>query len=159
MAGLNIKNKRVNMDVYEHRLIKVDSPRDMDQRQEFFINKAAQVAYRSPCLHQHGAVIVNRNTDEILATGYNKMEMHYEHMFSLHAEVDAIRKVKKHVDLTNAEMYVVRIGPPCQPLKMSRPCTECEKFILKRGIGKVYYSWGDCIDYGDKKFTNFKEKK
>jgi deoxycytidylate deaminase len=69
------------------------------------------------------------------------------HGFSIHAEVDALTKVKGRKNiLSEAELYVARIGKfnPAAPstfcLKYSKPCRECSKAILKQGIRKVYYS-------------------
>ena len=92
--------------------------------------------------HKHGAIIVHDNV--VISSGFN---YHYEHMChkkSIHAEVDALLNVRgrrRHV-LSEAEMYVVRIGTKSMdcPLKYSRPCCDCQKAIMKYGIPKVYYS-------------------
>jgi deoxycytidylate deaminase len=120
-------------------------PKDPDDRQEYFLKKAAQLAFRSNLSQRHGCLIVNPQTDEVLSTGYNHTYIHMYHKFSCHAEYDALRKIKKTFDLSNAEMYVVRIGPESlgNPLKLSKPCDGCTKLILKANIGKVYYSWSD----------------
>ena len=90
---------------------------------------------------RHGCVIVKDG--EIVSKGYNHAGKHLCHTFSYHSEVDALRKVKRNVDLSTAEMYVVRIGSERMgtPLKFSRPCLGCTEAILKAGVGKVYYSW------------------
>lgn len=116
--------------------------RDCDTRQEHFLKKAALVATRSCMNHRHGCLIVNRN-GEVLAEGYNSVNMHMCHMYSVHAEVSCLNKVKKNKRLLNdCEMYVVRIGTDNMgcPLKYSRPCPECTKAIVKSGIKKIYYS-------------------
>lgn len=118
-------------------------PKHPDERQEYFLKKAAQIAFRSNLVQRHGCLIVNSQTDEILSSGFNHTYIHMYHKFSCHAEYDALRKVKKTFDLSNAEMYVVRIGPNGAYLKMSKPCEGCKKLILKANIGKVYYSWSE----------------
>lgn len=114
--------------------------KDMNERQFIFFKKAAQHAYRSNLTQRHGCVVVLN--DEIISTGFNHTYVHLYHKFSLHAEVDALRKIKRNVDLSNAELYVVRIGPESKgsPLRMSKPCDGCEKIIFKSKVGKVYYS-------------------
>lgn len=132
-------------------------PKDSTERQNYFLNKAAQLAIRSNLNHRHGCVVVNGQTNEIISTGFNHTSEHMFHSFSMHAEIDALRKIKKNVDLTTAEMYVVRIGPESlgNPLKLSKPCEGCAKQILKVSIGKVYYSWSD-IDYDPKSINKYK---
>lgn len=121
----------------------VYDPRECDERQEFFLKKAAQLAMKSDMTHRHGCVIVDSKTDEIISTGYNRKATHMYHTFSRHAESEALRKLKKSMDSSNLEMYVVRVGPESlgHPLKMSKPCEGCSRQILKSGIAKVYYSW------------------
>lgn len=118
-------------------------PKIPDERQQFYLKKAAQMALKSDLLHRHGCVIVNAHTDEILSSGYNHNCIHMYHKFSCHAEYDALRKIKRTFDLSNAEMYVVRIGTQRMghPLKLSKPCEGCTKLIMKAQIGRVYYSW------------------
>lgn len=118
------------------------SPKNTTDKQEFFMQAAAKVAQKSTMTHQHGAVIVVDNV--IISSGFNYVYEHMCHMNSIHAEVDALLKVKgvKKTQLTDAEMYVVRIGPKtlCEQLKYSKPCCSCQKAIAKYGIRKVYYS-------------------
>lgn len=114
-------------------------PREPTNRQQFYMNKAAQLAYRSNMSHKHGCLIVNN--DEILSSGYNHTYIHMYHRYSCHAEYEALRKIKKNTNLANAEMYIVRIGT--NHLKLSKPCDACTKLIMKANIGKVYYSYGE----------------
>ena len=115
-------------------------PKDSTIRQNNFLNKAAQLALRSNMNQRHGCVVVLN--DEIISCGWNHNYNYMYHNFSIHAEMDALRKIKKNVDLSVAEMYVVRIGPhKYSPLKLSKPCECCTKGIIVRNIGKVFYSW------------------
>jgi deoxycytidylate deaminase len=109
------------------------------------MEQAVKMAKKSTMEHKHGAVIVHNN--EIIATGFNYRKYYMCHGFSIHAEVDALTKVKGRKNiLSEAELYVARIGKfnPASPgrfcLKYSKPCRECSKAILKHGIRKVYYS-------------------
>ena len=118
-------------------------PKEPNDKQEFYLRKAAQLAHRSNLLHRHGCIIVHSQTGEILSSGFNHTCIKMHCKYSCHAEYDALRKIKKTFDLTNAEMYVVRLGP--DGLKLSKPCEGCTKLIMKAQIGKVYYSWSELI--------------
>lgn len=119
-----------------------------NSRQHFFMQQAIKMAKKSTMLHKHGAVIVHNN--EIIATGFNYPQYYMCHGFSIHAEVDALTKVKGRKNiLAEAELYVARIGkfnPSCPSsfcVKYSKPCKDCSKAIMKHGIRKVYYSTTD----------------
>jgi deoxycytidylate deaminase len=117
--------------------------------QEFFLRYAANIATYSNVLHnRHGCVIVQNG--EIIAEGYNHYVKHFEHAFSMHAEVHAISKLKKKILNNECELYVVRIGTSGMghPLKYSKPCENCTNAIVKSGIRKIYYSTND--DFEDK---------
>lgn len=121
------------------------SPKSSSERQTYFLQCAAKVATKSTMEHKHGAVIVHDNI--IIASGFNYVYEHMYHIRSIHAEVDALLKVKsrgKHF-LSEAEMYVVRIGTSKMmcPLKYSKPCSGCQKAIHKYGIKRVFYSTND----------------
>lgn len=91
--------------------------------------------------HRHGCIIVKDG--EVLAEGFNYYTNHFEHKFSIHAEVDALMKLKKLKRvLPECELYVVRIGTDLMgnPLKYSRPCPDCTRAILNAGIKRVYFS-------------------
>jgi deoxycytidylate deaminase len=111
-------------------------------KQEYFLQRAANIAIRSNVRHhRHGCVIVRDG--EVVSEGYNHHTSHYEHKFTVHAEVDALLKLKKNKKfLSECELYVVRIGTDLMgnPLKYSRPCCDCTRAILKAGIKKVYFS-------------------
>lgn len=113
-------------------------PKRMNDKQQYFLNIAAKVANGSDMNHKHGAILVHKKN--IIATGYN----HYNNNLSIHAEVAAISQLKgkdKKI-LSECELYVVRIGPGrfYDQLKYSKPCYNCQKFISKKCIKKIYYS-------------------
>lgn len=116
-----------------------------NNRHQYFVDYAIRMAKKSTMEHKHGAVIVLHN--EIIATGYNHRQYYMCHGYSIHAEIDALAKVKgKKNILHEAEMYVVRIGKfnPTSPntfcIKNSKPCKDCSKAIVKHEIRRVYYS-------------------
>lgn len=112
-----------------------------------FCYKAAAVAQKSCMQFRHGCVIVY-NDREIVAEGYNHMKCTMENVFSVHAEVEAVNKLRKILktkskDFVNkCTLYVVRIGTDGMnnPLRMSAPCNHCAMAIKKIGIPTVCYS-------------------
>jgi deoxycytidylate deaminase len=114
-------------------------------QQEAFLRRAAAIAMKSPHKqHRHGCVIVRG--DEIVSEGFNHNFVHLYHKHSIHAEVDALNKTKHNRGfLKQCDMYVVRIGTVSQgyPLKLSKPCQDCTKAILRSGIRRVFYSEGE----------------
>jgi deoxycytidylate deaminase len=91
---------------------------------------------------KHGAVIVKGGS--VISVGINKSRNHptivsSEHIkthCSVHAEVDAMRKVK---NLKGATIYVARVNRRGQD-RMSRPCDSCSRAIRESGIRKVIYT-------------------
>lgn len=100
---------------------------------------AANVAKKSTMIQKHGCVIVHKK--QILAMACNEMPCSFAD--SIHAEINAINKIKHMRDiLKKCEMYVVRVGPDSMnnPLKYSKPCLNCTRYIQSFGIPKIYYS-------------------
>lgn len=89
----------------------------------------------------HGALIILRN--KIIARGHNKYSVSLSpSSYSIHAEVAAINnalmKVKRQ-DLRQAKLVVIRLTKEgC--LSNSLPCKNCQEYINKLNIKKVYYS-------------------
>ena len=54
---------------------------------------------------------------------------------SCHAEIAAIKKLPRGINMSKIKLIVVRKG-----MRMSKPCENCEKVIKCLGIKKVYYS-------------------
>lgn len=125
-----------------HQFDDENSVKSCNDKQYYFLKRAINLALKSTCqTHRHGCVIVK--DDEILSEGYNHTQLHLYHKFSIHAEVDAISKLKHNKKLLSAcDLYVVRIGTDSMgnPLKYSKPCPACIKAIHKAGIRRVYYS-------------------
>lgn len=103
--------------------------------------RVEQLARKSTMLHRHGAIIVHNGT--IVAEGYNRIALHLEHAFSIHAEVDALSKIKHkgRKFLDECTLIVVRIGSEKRGgFKDSKPCESCQRAIKNYGIRKVFYS-------------------
>jgi cytosine deaminase len=94
-----------------------------------------------------GAVIVNRETDEVIANGYNKVEIEANPLH--HAEIIAIEaacKTLKTKNLSDCDIYVTL-----------EPCTMCASAISHAKIGRVFYGASDtkggAIENGVRFFT------
>lgn len=89
----------------------------------------------------HGALVILRN--KIIARGHNKYSVSLSpSTYSIHAEVAAINnalmKVKRQ-DLRQAKLVVIRLTKEgC--LSNSFPCKNCQDYINKFNIKRVYYS-------------------
>ena len=91
---------------------------------------------------KHGAVIVRGGS--VISIGINKNRNHptvvsSEHIkthCSIHAEIDALRKVK---NAKGATIYVARVNRKGKA-RDSRPCNRCYEIIKNNGIKKIVYS-------------------
>ena len=101
--------------------------------------------------HRHVAVIAKAG--RILAVGRNRNKTHPESITldengdrilkSIHAELDAIFKVKNKEQLKGATIYVARLGRGGDP-GMSCPCTMCQALINRYGLKRAVFT----TDYG-----------
>lgn len=110
---------------------------------DFLLERAMFMAKKSECTHKHGAVISKHG--EIVAEGYNHVTSYMSHSFTIHAEVDAIQKIKcrgkKYME--DCVLIVLRIGANKSTqgeFRMSKPCPSCSAEIQKCGLRKVFYS-------------------
>jgi deoxycytidylate deaminase len=95
------------------------------------------IATKSPLTHKHGCIIMKNKL--IISQAFNDKSKN-NHEESVHAEVAAIRKVKRQLDET-CTLFVVRIGTASHyKYKYSKPCEVCASMIRKNRIGKVYYT-------------------
>lgn len=101
------------------------------------------VAQMSTMIFKHGAVIFSIKTGQIVAEGYNHTANYMSHLWSVHAEVDAISKIpqglRKQV-FKDCVMLVVRISGKDSHYCLSAPCENCRKEIEKAGIKRTFYS-------------------
>lgn len=129
--------RNITMSEYFEYFDKIEQ-KNMNSRQNYYLDVASQVALNSVMNHKHGAVIVYKKN--IIAMGYNYC---YGNV-SIHAEVAAISQLKgKQKDvLPECDLYVVRIAPKKYEnmLKYSKPCVNCQHYICKKNIKKAFYS-------------------
>ena len=115
--------------------------------QKYYFDIAAKIARNSNMFQKHGAVIVYKKN--IISTGFNSYNFNSKNNFSIHAEIVAINnaiKNKYKEVLKYSKLYIVRIAPDSYDcnnnniLKYSKPCINCQKYINKFNIEKIYYS-------------------
>lgn len=117
---------------------------DLKLHQKYYFEIAANIARNSDMFQKHGAVIVYKKT--IIATGFNSYSFNNKSNFSMHAEIVAINNVIKNYNkdiLSESKLYIVRIAPESKSkniLKYSKPCLNCQKYINKFNIKKIFYS-------------------
>jgi len=103
-----------------------------------FIDLAEKIATASSCKYKHGAILVRDK--EILSVGVNRMLgfdpvlTRYGLFYSLHAEMDALRKVRNLPQ--NTTLYITR-----NKFRHSAPCPDCWRIIHSiKEIGRVVFS-------------------
>lgn len=123
---------------------KLYEPISASNDQDFFLKYASNLAeFSNVKYNRHGCIIVHNG--KIVSEGYNHYVKHFEHKYTMHAEIHALSKLKKKKINSDYILYVVRIGTDNMgaPLKYSKPCDSCTDAIIKAGIKKIYYSTND----------------
>lgn len=124
---------------------------------EHWMNKAATIAENST--HDRvkiAAVIVNGNY--MIASGWNQKKSHplqakynvlrnLECQNFIHAEIHALVRSGR-ADVEGADLYVYREDKAGE-MANCKPCAACTKAIEDAGIGRVYYTTEDGVDYYD----------
>lgn len=104
-----------------------------------FICKAIEQAEKSSQNFKHGAILVKNN--KIVSFGHNKVtQKGPSHLYSVHAEMAAIKHSTNLHKISNSHVYVVRINR-CG-LAESKPCEKCQQFMRLHGVSRVFYSTG-----------------
>ena len=106
--------------------------------------------YSAHIQHRHAAIIVK--SGRVLSMGRNRNKTHPDSVLyedgekilkTIHAELDAISKVKNKEQLRGATIYVARLGRSGHP-GMSCPCKMCQQLINKYGFKRAVFT----TDYG-----------
>ena len=104
------------------------------------IRRITGTKYSEHIQHRHAAVIVKGG--RVLAVGRNRDKTHPDSIFyndgerilkTIHAEFDAISRVKDKSQLKGATIYIARMGRSGHP-GMSCPCEMCQGLISKYGF-------------------------
>jgi deoxycytidylate deaminase len=100
--------------------------------------------YSQDIQHRHAAVVVvGRNRDKTHPGAVGIDEDGEVFTRTIHAEMDAISRVKNKQHLKGATIYVARKGRN-QKAGMSCPCKMCQGLISKYGLKKAVFT----TDYG-----------
>jgi tRNA(Arg) A34 adenosine deaminase TadA len=111
----------------------------LDDKHLRFFNYAINEAKKSELINKHGCIIVKNGI--IISQGHNIRYNLLSDFKSIHAELMAINKIKFIRDLSNCEMYVVRLSENTGELMFSKPCILCTPIIKRYKISKIYYSY------------------
>ena len=101
---------------------------------ENYIDIAAKEALRSPMTYKLACIIINRG--RIVSLGHNKYSRRTQlsGKWSLHAEMDALNKVRNVRDLNGSTMIIVRVdrtpGTTNEFLN-AKPCNNCRARLIK----------------------------
>jgi deoxycytidylate deaminase len=115
----------------------------VSNRDQRFIEIAADQASRSQCLMRHGCVAVING--RIIGRGFNNYRCHSNDGFinntmTCHAEIAALREVNKRGKKSKKiVLYVVRLDSN-NTLKASAPCIDCMKRINTMRVKRVIHS-------------------
>lgn len=96
------------------------------------------VTYLAAVIVKGGKIVsIGRNKPKLnLFTLYNA---HHKNIVSTHAEIDAILRARKKIDLRGADMYVARVKRTGE-CGLAAPCDMCRKAIQQYGIRRVFYT-------------------
>ena len=113
----------------------------MNSMQSGILRQAARAIYRRCDLRlgRHAAVVFIGRHARVIGVNH-KGEGRISDR-TIHAEEDAINKaLKLNVNLSEATLFVCRIGGANKQWKNSKPCKGCDQLIKRYGIRKVVYT-------------------
>jgi tRNA(Arg) A34 adenosine deaminase TadA len=118
-------------------------------KHDYYVEEAIIEAKKCTMSSKHGCVIVHGTT--IISRGHNSNECYEYNKHSVHAEVAALKNMKKsRVNVENMTMYVVRINnkdlnKENSQIKTqnSKPCADCMRCICHHKVKKVYFTTVD----------------
>jgi len=103
-------------------------------------NILINTALKSNLNHKYACAITLR--DKILAVGYNSYKPHntFNNMYesnkhSIHAEKDAIRKIKNKNILKKCKIYIIKLKD--NEIEKGIPCPMCYNLLEKYKISKI----------------------
>lgn len=107
-----------------------------------YIDKAIELNKNKKSCHI-ALLVCNKN--KVISYGFNQMDrgcFRGKKIYSLHAEIDCLRKIRPITKLDNRKykLVVVKISRFDKKLTDSRPCDYCTQFIKGVGINSVYCS-------------------
>lgn len=129
-------------------------------RGRFFMDQIIKIIEKSEYpqklkRHKHAAIIVKGG--KIIGVGINSMKPHpmalprnimntgertLDEIYTIHAEMAAIRSVKNKENLKGTTIFVGRLSD-CWGETLSCPCPICTFYLKKYGIQRAIYSTND----------------
>lgn len=107
----------------------------MKKSHEYFFNEAGQCSGKSGHpVHRHGCVAVRKNT--IVGKGTNKGYVHAEVCSLIRSQNSQNDKSLRNSPVI---IFVVRVSSTGE-FRNSKPCENCQRFMRKANVSKVYYS-------------------
>ena len=109
-------------------------------------NELINTALKSNMQHKHACAITFHN--KIISIGYNKYNLNFKNIYncnnncyqhnkySIHAEKDAIMKIKDKNILKDCKIYIIRINNDMN-IHQGIPCEMCNKLLNKYNIYKI----------------------
>jgi deoxycytidylate deaminase len=95
---------------------------------------ADKIASKSQIRVKVACILIDKRTGKVVATGYNKLgSRNLNGRFSTHAEIVALRKVKK--PSSNLIMLLYR-----KHQRLITPCHACMEWIRAYGIKEIYHT-------------------
>lgn len=93
----------------------------------------------------HCAILVSGGA--VISVGMNKHKLngfvtayaHHPDVQTIHAEVDAILRVRKKIDLTGCKIFIAKLGRNGE-VGNSAPCDMCRGALKSYGIKRAYYT-------------------
>ena len=89
---------------------------------------------KSNIKHQCCAIIIHRN--KILSIGINRFNYSYNKKYTIHAEENAISKIKNKTILKNCKMYLIKKTISNKIIDCN-PCLNCFKILNKYKLNKI----------------------
>ena len=116
---------------------------DLSNRDRARLDILMKAAINSDCKQKHAASVYRSSS--LLSIGINKSRVNNKWNSKMegrpatcHAEMAALNQVE---DARGCTVYVVRVLKNGDSA-MSRPCQDCAKELIRRGVSKVVYTTG-----------------
>lgn len=128
------------------------------------LKKLISVAEKSNVNQRHSCALIVHNS--IIVTGFNKYTNNNKFSNTVHAEIDALFKMKNLVKndkkINSVDLLIIRLSNYNNSLKNSKPCHHCINYIKKYNeinkkiaINRIYYS-NECGDIVHESIVNLK---
>jgi deoxycytidylate deaminase len=105
------------------------------------LERGKKIAHKSTLTHKHSAIIIHKGN--IVAEGINYGGTYISRWYAVHAEIDALHKIKHRSKKFREECSIVCVRVVGNDTKMSKPCINCENIIKQYGIKRIFFTCGE----------------